>query len=142
MVPALIAGNTIVFKPSELAPGPGAFLVKALEEAGVPEGVVNLVHGARETGEALASHNDIDGLLFTGGAKTGAALHRAFADKPEKILALELGGNNPLIWWDTENNEAAAFAALQSAFSTSGQRCTCARRLIVPTEKDGDRALD
>lgn len=142
MVPALIAGNTIVFKPSELAPGPGAFLVKALEEAGVPEGVVNLVHGARETGEALASHNDIDGLLFTGGAKTGAALHRAFADKPEKILALELGGNNPLIWWDTENNEAAAFAALQSAFSTSGQRCTCARRLIVPTGKDGDRALD
>lgn len=142
IVPALIAGNTIVFKPSELAPGPGAFLIKAMEEAGVPKGVVNLVHGAREAGQALASHGDIDGLLFTGGARTGAALHRLFADKPEKILALELGGNNPLIWWDTKNNDAAAFAALQSAFSTSGQRCTCARRLIVPAGAEGDRALE
>ena len=137
IVPALIAGNTIVFKPSELAPGPGAFIVKALEEAGAPKGVVNLVHGGRAAGEALSAHAEIDGLLFTGGARTGKALHKQFAETPEKILALELGGNNPLIWWRTDNVDAAAFAVVQSAFLTSGQRCTCARRLIVPDNDVG-----
>jgi len=142
IVPALIAGNTIVFKPSELAPGPGAFIVRAMEEAGVPKGVINLVQGAREAGEALAGDDRIDGLLFTGGAKTGLALHKAFADKLEKIIALELGGNNPLIWWDTDDIDAAAFTVVQSAFLTSGQRCTCARRLIVPEGDKGDRYVD
>ncbi|MEL7489655.1 MAG: succinylglutamate-semialdehyde dehydrogenase [Pseudomonadota bacterium] len=141
IIPALIAGNAVVFKPSEITPGPGAFIVQAMEEAGVPAGVVNLVQGGRETGEALAAHDDIDGLLFTGGVGTGAALHRVFAEKPGKILALELGGNNPLIWWDAENVDAAAFAVVQSAFLTSGQRCTCARRLIIPEGEAGDRAL-
>ncbi|MEM9169216.1 MAG: succinylglutamate-semialdehyde dehydrogenase [Pseudomonadota bacterium] len=142
IVPALIAGNAVVFKPSELAPGPGAFLVAAMAEAGVPEGVVNLVHGARETGEALAGHDGVDGLLFTGGAATGDALRQAYAARPEKILALELGGNNPLIWWDTEAIDAAAFATVQSAFLTAGQRCTCARRLIIPDGAAGERAVD
>ncbi|MBI1393003.1 MAG: succinylglutamate-semialdehyde dehydrogenase [Alphaproteobacteria bacterium] len=141
IVPALIAGNTVVFKPSELAPGPGEWIVRAMVEAGLPNGVVNLVHGARAAGEAIAGHPDIDGLLFTGGAKTGLALHRQFADMPEKILALELGGNNPLIWWRTEDIEAAAFAVVQSAFLTSGQRCTCARRLIIPDDGDGVQYL-
>ena len=141
IVPALLAGNTVVFKPSELAPSPGEFLVRAFEEAGAPVGVVNLVHGARNVGVALSQHEDIDGLLFTGGARAGLALHRAFADKPQKILALELGGNNPLIWWDTDDIDAAAFAVVQSAFLTSGQRCTCARRLIIPHGETGDRAL-
>lgn len=142
IVPALIAGNTVVFKPSELTPGPGAFIISALEEAGVPAGVVNLVHGARATGAALSGQDDIDGVLFTGGAKTGLALSRQFADKPEKILALELGGNNPLIWWNTQDIEAAAFAVVQSAFLTAGQRCTCARRLIVPEGSEGDRYIE
>ena len=145
IVPALIAGNTVVFKPSELTPGPGAFIVERMVEAGVPAGVVNLVQGARETGEALtgAAHEDgIDGVLFTGGAKTGLAIHKQFADRLDVILALELGGNNPLIWWDTDDVEAAAFAVVQSAFLTSGQRCTCARRLILPEGAAGDAALD
>lgn len=142
IIPALIAGNTVVFKPSELAPSPATFIVRALEEAGVPPGVVNLVHGGRETGEALADNDQIDGLLFTGGARTGAALHKMFAGKPEKILALELGGNNPLIWWGTNDLKAAAFAVVQSAFSTAGQRCTCARRLILPTGQRGDEAIE
>jgi succinylglutamic semialdehyde dehydrogenase len=142
ITPALIAGNTVVFKPSELAPGPGEFIVRAMEEAGVPKGVVNMVQGARETGEALSHDERIDGLLFTGGAGTGLALHRLFADKLDKIVALELGGNNPLIWWDTDDVDAAAWTVVQSAFLTSGQRCTCARRLIVPEGKDGDRYLN
>lgn len=141
IIPALIAGNTVVFKPSELAPGPGAFIVRAMADAGVPAGVINLVHGARETGETISGHDDLDGLLFTGGARTGLALHKLFADKPEKMLALELGGNNPLIWWDTDDLDAAAFTVVQSAFLTSGQRCTCARRLIVPADDRGDAYL-
>ena len=142
IVPALIAGNTIVFKPSELAPGPGAFLVEKLEEAGVPAGVVNLVHGGRETGEAALDLGGIDGVLFTGGYRTGLAIHRKFADRLDVILALELGGNNPLIWWDTDDVDAAAWTVIQSAFLTSGQRCTCARRLIVPEGAAGDKFID
>jgi succinylglutamic semialdehyde dehydrogenase len=138
IVPALIAGNTVVFKPSELAPRAGAFIVRAMQDAGAPPGVVNLVQGGRETGEALAADGRLDGLLFTGGVRAGLALHKAFADRPEKILALELGGNNPLIWWDTDDIEAAAFTVVQSAFLTSGQRCTCARRLIVPDDARGE----
>ena len=141
IVPALIAGNCVVFKPSELAPGPGAFIVGAMEEAGVPPGALNLVQGGRETGEALAGDEEIDGLLFTGGARTGLALHKAFADRLDKIIALELGGNNPLVWWDTDDVAAAAFTVVQSAFSTSGQRCTCARRLIVPDDARGERYI-
>jgi succinylglutamic semialdehyde dehydrogenase len=142
IVPALLAGNAVVFKPSELAPGPGLFIARAMAEAGVPDGVVSVVAGARETGAALAEDERLDGLLFTGGAGTGAALAKLFAARPEKILALELGGNNPLIWWDTEDVEAAAFAVVQSGFWTSGQRCTCARRLIVPDGARGETYVE
>ncbi len=142
IVPALLAGNSVVFKPSELAPGPGGFLVQRLEEAGVPKGVVNLLHGARETGEAVLDAGGIDGVLFTGGYRTGLAIHRKFVDRLDVILALELGGNNPLIWWDTDDVDAAAWTVIQSAFLTSGQRCTCARRLIVPEGAAGDLFLD
>ena len=142
IVPALIAGNSVVFKPSELAPGPGAFIVERMVEAGVPEGVVNMVQGGRETGEALTGADGVNGVLFTGGAKTGLAIHKMFADRLDVILALELGGNNPLIWWDTEDVEAAAYAVVQSAFLTAGQRCTCARRLIIPEGAAGDKAID
>jgi len=142
IIPALIAGNTVVFKPSELAPGPGAFIVERMVEAGVPEGVVNLVQGGRETGEALTGAEGVNGVLFTGGAKTGVAIHKQFAGRLDVILALELGGNNPLVWWDTDDVDAAAFAVVQSAFLTAGQRCTCARRLIVPEGAAGDRAID
>lgn len=141
IVPALIAGNTVVFKPSEMTPGPGAFIVERMLEAGVPDGVVNMVQGGRDTGEALTGA-DVNGVLFTGGAKTGLAIHKQFADRLDVILALELGGNNPLIWWDTDDIEAAAFTVVQSAFLTSGQRCTCARRLILPEGAAGDKAID
>jgi succinylglutamic semialdehyde dehydrogenase len=141
IVPALIAGNTAVFKPSEMTPGPGAFIVERMMEAGVPAGVVNMVQGARETGQALTGA-EVDGVLFTGGAKTGLAIHKQFADRLDIILALELGGNNPLIWWDTDDVDAAAFVVVQSAFLTSGQRCTCARRLILPEGAAGDKAVD
>jgi succinylglutamic semialdehyde dehydrogenase len=133
IVPALIAGNTVVFKPSELTPAVAEFMVDRWREAGLPDGVLNLVQGAGETGRAFAGHPGIDGLLFTGSPQTGLALHRQFAETPSKILALEMGGNNPLIVWDVPEAELPAAAALiaQSAYLSAGQRCTCARRLIL-----------
>ncbi|MDF2603123.1 succinylglutamate-semialdehyde dehydrogenase [Sphingomonas sp.] len=131
IVPALIAGNAVVFKPSEKTPASGAFLVDCYRAAGVPEECIRLVIGGPDEGRALAGHNGIDGLLFTGSARTGLALNRAFAEKPEKILALEMGGNNPIIVWDTPDLYAASIIIIQSAFTTAGQRCTAARRLIV-----------
>ncbi|OUX97511.1 MAG: succinylglutamate-semialdehyde dehydrogenase [Hyphomonadaceae bacterium TMED5] len=141
IVPALLAGNTIVFKPSELAPATGEALVRAMERAGLPAGVLNLVQGGRDTGAALLD-GDLDGVLFTGSATTGTFIHQKFGGRPEVMLALEMGGNNPLIAWDFSDVEAAADIAAQSAYLTSGQRCTCARRLIVPEGKVGDDLVD
>ena len=135
IVPALIAGNAIVFKPSEKTPAVGEFLTGLYHEAGVPEGVVRCVQGGPEVGKALAAHPGHDGLLFTGSARAGLALHRQFADAPHKILALEMGGNNPLVVWDAKDLHAAATIAVQSAYLSAGQRCTAARRLIV---RDGE----
>lgn len=131
IVPALIAGNAVVFKPSEKTPATGEYLVGLFHEAGVPEGVVRCLIGGPDQGRALAAHRGIDGLLFTGSARAGMALHHQFASTPEKILALELGGNNPLVVWDAPDVHATATIAVQSAFMSAGQRCTAARRLIV-----------
>ncbi|TNE37885.1 MAG: succinylglutamate-semialdehyde dehydrogenase [Alphaproteobacteria bacterium] len=142
IVPALLAGNTIVFKPSELTPQTGERMCHFLLEAGVPEGAINLVQGGAETGQALAQNPDLDGLLFTGSAKVGQLLHKQFGGQTEKILALELGGNNPLIVGEISDNKAAALVTIQSSFFTSGQRCTCARRLIVPSGARGEVFLE
>lgn len=141
IVPALLAGNTCVFKPSELAPAVAEIMAECFEDAGLPPGVLNIVHGGRSTGAALLDA-DINGLLFTGSAATGTAFHRHFAGRPEVILALEMGGNNPLIIWDPADVQAAADVAAQSAFLTSGQRCSCARRVIVPEGKFGDDVVE
>ncbi|RMF13278.1 MAG: succinylglutamate-semialdehyde dehydrogenase [Gammaproteobacteria bacterium] len=138
IVPALLAGNVVVFKPSEQTPAVAEYMVRLWSETGLPEGVISLVQGARETGVALANHPDIDGLFFTGSSATGAALHKAFAGHPEKILALEMGGNNPLIVEPVKNLDGAVHHVLFSAFVSAGQRCTCARRLLVPAGEEGD----
>ncbi|WP_443019034.1 succinylglutamate-semialdehyde dehydrogenase [Sphingomonas sp.] len=131
IVPALLAGNAVVFKPSEKTPATGEFLVGLFHSAGVPEEVLRCLIGGVETGKALSSHPGIDGLLFTGSAAVGLALHKQYAETPQKILALEMGGNNPLVVWDAPDVYAAAIIAVQSAFLSAGQRCTAARRLIV-----------
>lgn len=142
IVPALIAGNTVVFKPSDLTPMVAQEMVKLWDAAGLPKGVLNLVQGEVETGKALAAHNDIDGLFFTGSSRTGRVLHEQFAGHPGKILALEMGGNNPLIVKDVSDIDAATHDIVQSAFITSGQRCTCARRLFLPANAQGDAILE
>lgn len=141
IVPALLAGDTVVFKPSEETPLTGELLIEALAAADLPAGVVNLVQGGRETGQALIEQ-EIDGLLFTGSGAAGAHFRRTFADRPDVILALELGGNNPLVVWDATDPEAAASHIIQSAFITTGQRCSCARRLILPEGHEGDAVIE
>ena len=135
IAPALIAGNAVVFKPSEKTPAVGEFLTALYHEAGVPEDVVRCVQGGPDIGRALSAHPGLDGLLFTGSARAGLSLHRQFAETPHKILALEMGGNNPLVVWNSPDVYAAAVIAVQSAFLSAGQRCTCARRLIVEDGK-------
>ena len=138
IVPALIAGNALVFKPSELTPWTAEETAKLWQQAGLPNGVLNVVQGGRSTGEALAAAEQIDGLLFTGSANTGYHLHKQMAGAPEKILALEMGGNNALIIDDATDIDAVVNLAIQSAFISAGQRCTCARRIIVKQGANGD----
>lgn len=141
IVPALIAGNTVVFKPSELAPEVARATVEAWRDAGLPAGVLNLVQGEKDTGVALANHRQIDGLFFTGSSDTGTLLHKQFGGRPEIVLALEMGGNNPLVVADVEDIDAAVHHTIQSAYLSAGQRCTCARRIFVPRGAFGDRFL-
>jgi succinylglutamic semialdehyde dehydrogenase len=131
IVPALLAGNSVVFKPSEKTPATGKLLVELFHAAGVPTGVLRLVIGGIDEGKALVSHPDIEGILFTGSARTGISLNRQFADQPGKMLALEMGGNNPIVVWDTPDIATAAILVVQSAYLSAGQRCTAASRLIV-----------
>jgi succinylglutamic semialdehyde dehydrogenase len=138
IVPALLAGNTIVFKPSEFTPMVGQHVIELWQQAGPPKGVINLLPGARETGAAIARHVDIDGLFFTGSTQIGKMLHHQFASQPQKILALEMGGNNPLIVTNTADQDAAVYHTILSAYISSGQRCTCARRLYVPNDAPGE----
>ncbi len=142
IIPALIAGNTVVFKPSEQTPAVGEALIRLYAEAGFPKGVINMVQGARQVGAAIIKNPEVDGLLFTGSPGTGAFIHKHFGGRPEVILALEMGGNNPLIVWDTEDVKAAASLAVQSAYITSGQRCTCTRRLIIPDNRWGEQLIE
>lgn len=141
IVPALLAGNTVIFKPSEHTPLVGEITLAIWRDSGLPEGVLNLVQGGRESGAALAFHQEIDGLFFTGSWPTGKLLAEQFASRPEKILALEMGGNNPLVVSQISDKKAAAYLTILSAYLTAGQRCSCARRLIVLEGPQGDAFL-
>jgi succinylglutamic semialdehyde dehydrogenase len=141
IVPALLAGNAVIFKPSELTPKVAEETVKLWQQAGLPAGVIALLQGEVDTGKAIAGHNGIDGIFFTGSSRTGHYLHQQFAGRPDKILALEMGGNNPLIVQDVSNIDAAVHDIIQSAFISAGQRCTCARKLFLPANAQGDAIL-
>ena len=135
IVPALIAGNAIVFKPSEKTPAVGEFLCLCFNRAGIPAAVVQLLVGGPEEGQALVAHEGIDGVLFTGSAHAGIAINRKLATRPDKIVALEMGGNNPIVVWDTPKIADAAVLVVQSAFTSAGQRCSAGRRLIVKSSQ-------
>jgi len=141
ITPALIAGNTIVYKPSESTPMVAEYMMMLWDKAGLPAGVINMVHGGKDIVQGLCKHPLNNGLLFTGSYKVGKQINKIMANYPEKILALELGGNNPLVVWSTKKLNAAADLIFESAFISSGQRCTCARRLILPNNKNGKKIL-
>lgn len=142
IVPALLAGNAVVFKPSEKTPACGTLMAEIWKDAGLPDGVLQIVQGAGQVGANLVTHPDIDGVLFTGSVKAGLMIHGQLAASPWKVLALELGGNNPLIAWDVDQAEDAAHMIVQSAFISAGQRCSCARKLVVEAGVRGDRLID
>ncbi|WP_298302348.1 succinylglutamate-semialdehyde dehydrogenase [uncultured Erythrobacter sp.] len=131
MVPAIIAGNTVLLKPSEKTPGVAAALMECWKRCGIPEDVVQVVIGGPNEGKELVAHQGVDGVLFTGSAQAGIAINRKLATNPGKIVALEMGGNNPIVVTNTPLISDACALIIQSAFTTTGQRCTAARRLIV-----------
>ncbi|TVQ63466.1 MAG: aldehyde dehydrogenase family protein [Phycisphaerales bacterium] len=131
IVPALLAGNTIVFKPSDKTPGVGQMLAEMLLDAGFPAGVINLVQGGADIASRLASHDGVDGVLFTGSWPVGRRILEANLDRPGRIVALEMGGNNPAVVMDDADLRQAAIECARCAFNTTGQRCTSTRRVIV-----------
>lgn len=131
MLSALIAGNCVILKPSESTHATAEALIACIHRAGVPAAVAQMLVGDAGRGIELALHKGIDAVLFSGTSQTGLALHRRIAAQPGKLIALELGGNNPLIVLDTPKLDDAATVIVQSAFTGAGQRSTAARRLIV-----------
>lgn len=138
VMPALLAGNTVVLKPSELTPMTGLLLAQIWQSAGLPAGVLNCLSGGAETGRLLVEHPGHDGVLFVGGHTAATRILRTLADQPERIVALEVGGNSPLVIWDYDDIEPVLHLIIQSTFVSAGQRCTAARRLFV---RHGEDAL-
>jgi alpha-ketoglutaric semialdehyde dehydrogenase len=131
IAPALVAGNTVVFKPASDTPALGQRFVELLDEAGVPKGVVNIVHGGGGTvGDRLVRHPDVPVITLTGSRETGVTAMRNAADHL-KHIHLELGGKNAIIVMDDADLDLALDGILWSAFGTSGQRCTATSRVIV-----------
>ena len=127
--PALAAGNTILFKPSEDAPHSGLRFVQTLIEAGIPDGVINVVHGADEAGEALVEHPEVDALGFTGSYEVGTSIAET-CGRLNKPISLEMGGKNPMIVMEDADLDLALEGAIWGAYGTTGQRCTATSRLI------------
>ena len=135
IIPALLTGNTIVFKPSDKTPAVGQALGELFDEAlraeGAPAGVFNLVQGGVEVAAPLSTHDGIDGILFTGSWPVGRKILESNLDRPGRIVALEMGGNNAAVVMDDADLYQAAAEVVRCAFNTTGQRCTCTRRVIV-----------
>jgi len=131
IVPALATGNTVVLKPSEEAPAVAEWMASLWQEAGLPEGVLEIVHGGVETGGTLATHRHVDGVLFTGSWRAGRTLGEATLDQPGKILALEMGGRNAIVVLEDADLDLAVAECALSVAVTTGQRCSCASRLFV-----------
>lgn len=140
IVPALLAGNTVVYKPSELSPAVAELIMQCWAASGLPAGVLNCIQGDGNVGRSLLD-KAIQGVYFTGSYHTGKRIHQQFAGRPEVILALEMGGNNPLLVDEISNVDAAIYQTILSTMITAGQRCTCARRLLIKNNAQGDQFL-
>ncbi|MFK8137475.1 MAG: succinylglutamate-semialdehyde dehydrogenase [Bdellovibrionales bacterium] len=130
-VPALLTGNTVVFKPSELTPLTGQLLAEMIEEAGFPTGVFNMVQGGGDVGKRLVKSDNVDGVLFTGSYETGLKIKQDTASHYWKMAALEMGGKNSSIIWEDTDMDKAVYENVFGSFASSGQRCSCTSRIIV-----------
>jgi succinylglutamic semialdehyde dehydrogenase len=131
VVPALATGNTVVFKPSDKTPAVGQRYAELLLAAGFPAGVVNVIQGDGSVGAALAAHDDVDGVLFTGSFAVGQRIREATLSQPWKLLALEMGGKNGVLVCEDADLDAAAEAIAYGACITTGQRCSATSRVLV-----------
>ncbi len=130
-VPAILTGNTVIFKPSEKTPMVGQILAECFEEAGFPAGVFNLIQGEKEVGRRLCIHEGVDGVLFTGSYEVGTRIKQDTLHQHWKLLVLEMGGKNAMIVWEDADLQIAVHEALIGAFLTTGQRCSATSRVIV-----------
>ncbi|AHZ85778.1 succinylglutamate-semialdehyde dehydrogenase [Bdellovibrio bacteriovorus] len=131
IIPALIAGNTVVFKPSEQTPAVGQFMAEIYEKAQFPPGVFNLVQGAGAAGGRLVANEHVDGILFTGSYEVGLKIKQETLNHYWKILALEMGGKNATVVWDDADMDKAIYESLVGSYMTAGQRCSCTSRIIL-----------
>lgn len=137
IMPALLAGNTVILKQSERVPAVAEILIALWHQAGLPPGVLNLLQGDASTVLSLARHPGVKAIFFTGSRRAGLSISEA-AGPLGKLLALEMGGNSPIVAWDCSSDDvdAATLIIVQSAFSTAGQRCSNGRRLIVGKDSE------
>lgn len=131
IVPALLTGNTVVFKPSEKSPMVGQLMAECFHEAGIPRGVFNVLQGEKEVGRRLCVHEEVSGVLFTGSYEVGTRIKQDTLQQHWKILALEMGGKNSAIIWEDADLELAVHESLVGAFITAGQRCSATSRILV-----------
>jgi succinylglutamic semialdehyde dehydrogenase len=131
IVPALLTGNTVVFKPSEITPGVGQVMAQIFEQVKFPPGVFNVIHGNGEVGKRLAMNEHVEGVLFTGSYETGFRIKQDILPHFWKIAALEMGGKNTAVVWDDCDVRKAAYENILGAFMTTGQRCSATSRIIV-----------
>ena len=138
IIPSLLAGNTVIYKPSERTPKVAEYLMKLWQQTEIPDGVINLIQGSANVASHLCSHCDISGVLFTGKTSTGITLNQQLAHQPNKLVSLQMSANNPLIVDEVNNLSAAAYQVIYSAFVSTGQRCTNIKRLYIPDSHFGD----
>lgn len=141
IIPALYAGNTVVFKPSEQTPFVGQLYAELVEKAQFPAGVFNMVQGDGESGRRLVSHELVDGILFTGSYEVGLKIKQETITHYWKILALEMGGKNSTVVWDDADMDKALYETLVGAYMSTGQRCSCTSRVFVH-EKIADQFIE
>lgn len=142
IIPALLAGNTVVFKPSDKATAVGQWMTEAWHKIGLPDGVLQMITGGVETASTAIDSAHIAAVCLTGSRVAGRAIHRQLAGRPDVLLALELGGNNPIVVNDDLDPEIAAKIVSFSAFISAGQRCTCARRATFMQRDAGTAQID
>ncbi len=141
IIPSLLAGNSVVFKPSDQATAVGQWMLHTWREAGLPEETLQMIVGGVDVATAAIDAPELAAVFLTGGRTAGRAVHRQLAGRPDVLLALELGGNNPIVVTGEVDAQKAAQVVSFSAFVSAGQRCTCARRVIYVDSPATDRQI-